>query len=55
LSTKISDLHKAWRNKKAQTSSEFDIFNDAGSVVDHKATVSDDGTTFVQSEIGSGP
>jgi hypothetical protein len=55
IAAKIDDMHKAWMNPKTQTSSELDIFNAAGLIVDHKAAVSDDGTTFTQGKIGSGP
>jgi hypothetical protein len=43
--TKLDYLYKAWRNKKTQTATTFSLFDDAGTTVDHKATVSDDGTT----------
>jgi hypothetical protein len=33
----------------------LEIYNDAGAVVDHKATVSDDGTDYTRGEIGTGP
>lgn len=55
LVTKLGFLYKAWRNLKTQTASEMNLYNDAGSVVDQKATVSDDGTTFISEEIVSGP
>lgn len=55
LSAKIGYLYKAWRNKKTQTATTFDLFNDAGSVVDQKSTVSDDGTTATRGLISSGP
>lgn len=51
----IAYLFKAFRNKKTQTSSTFSLYNDAGDTVDQKATVSDDGTTFTNGEIGTGP
>lgn len=46
--------YKAWRNKKTQTTSAHNIYNDAGAVIDHKATVS--GTTALATfgEIGTG-
>lgn len=55
LRTKIDWLFKAFRNKKTQTATEWDLFNDAGTVVDSKATVADDGTTASKAEIVSGP
>lgn len=55
LSTKIGYLYKAFRNKKDQTSTTFRLYADDTTTVDQKATVSDDGSTFVSGEIGTGP
>ncbi len=55
LVQKINYLYKAWRNKVTQTSSTHSLFNDNTSTVDHKRTVSDDGTTFTRSVMVSGP
>lgn len=55
LADKISFLYKAWRNKKTQTASEFAVFNDDASTVDHKASVSDNGTTTTVGEMATGP
>lgn len=55
LQYKIDFLYKALRNKTLETATTLSIYNDAESVVDHKATVSDDGTTFTKGEIVSGP
>lgn len=55
LAAKIGYLYKAFRNKLTQTATTLSIYNDAGAVVDQKATVSDDGTTFTRGEIGTGP
>ncbi len=55
LVTKIDYLYKAWRNKKEQTATQESIYNDAGAVVDHKRTDSDDGTTLVKGEVATGP
>lgn len=52
---RLQYLYKAWRNKSEQTATESRLFNDAGSTVDQKATVSDDGTTFTKGEQGTGP
>ena len=52
---KLGYLYKAFRNKITQTASTLSIYNDAGSVVDQKAAVSDDATTFSRDEIASGP
>ena len=48
-------IYKTFRNKKEQTATEWRLFNDAGTVVDSKATVSDDATTATKEEIASGP
>jgi len=48
-------LYKAWRNKSTQIATEYDLYNDDTITVDHKATVSDDGTTFVREEVAIGP
>ena len=55
LAAKINYLYKNWRNKKEQTSSTFSLYDDAGTTVDQKATVSDDTTTATKEEIVSGP
>jgi hypothetical protein len=53
--TKLDYLYKAWRNKKTQTATTFSLFDDAGTTVDHKSTVSDDGTTATIGEVETGP
>ncbi len=55
LVKKIGYLYKAWRNKKTQTSSQYSLFNDDAATVDHKSTVSDDGTTTTIGEVATGP
>jgi len=55
LVAKINYLYKAWRNKTEQTATTLSVYNDAGTVVDQKATVSDSGTTATNGEIVSGP
>lgn len=55
LATKIGYLFKAFRNKIVQDATTLEIYNDAGAVVDQKATISDDGTDYTRGEIGSGP
>lgn len=52
--TKIDYLYKAFRNKITQTATELSIYADNGTTVDHKATVSDDATTFTRGELISG-
>jgi hypothetical protein len=54
LATKIDYLFKNWRNKKTQTSTEFKIYADDATTADHKAAVSDDGTTATKGEMGTG-
>jgi hypothetical protein len=53
--TKLDYLYKLARNKIEQTATDLKVYNDAGSVVDHKAPVSDDGTTYTRGEFVSGP
>jgi hypothetical protein len=55
LATKVGYLYKAFRNKLDQTSTLFELYNAAGAVVDQKATVSDDATTFTRTAIVTGP
>jgi hypothetical protein len=55
LATKVDWLYKLMRNKITQTATTLSIYNDAGNVVDHKSTVSDDATTYTRGEIVSGP
>jgi len=54
LASKIAYLYKAWRNKTTSDADSIDIYNDAGAVVDQKAVISDDGTTFTRGEMGTG-
>ena len=55
IEAKIAFLYKAWRNRSDQTSTTYQLYNDGGLTVDHKATVSDDGTTAVKGEVATGP
>jgi hypothetical protein len=55
LVAKIGYLYKNWRNRKAQTATEFRLYNDDATTVDQKATVADDGTTASKTEIATGP
>lgn len=54
LAKKIGYTYKFLRNKITTTSALTSIYDDTGAVVDQKATVSDDGTTFTRGEFGSG-
>jgi hypothetical protein len=49
----VMELYMTWRNKTTTTKTELGIYNDAGTKV-HKATLSDDNTTFTKAELGSG-
>ena len=55
LAAKINYLYKAWRNKSTQTATTYSLYDDAGTTVDHKATVSDDATTATKGEVVTGP
>jgi hypothetical protein len=55
LAAKVNYLYKAWRNKKEQTATTWSLYDDAGSTVDQKSTVSDNGTTGSFGEIATGP
>ena len=55
LSTLISYLYKAFRNPKRQTTTEFQILNDAATTVDQKASVTTSTTQVDKGLIGSGP
>ena len=55
LAGKINYIYKAWRNKSTQNATTYSLFNDDASTVDHKATISDDGTTATKGEVATGP
>jgi hypothetical protein len=55
LAAKLNYLYKLMRNKITQTSTTLSVFADDGTTVDHKATTSDDATTYTRGEIVSGP
>lgn len=55
LAAKLNYLYKMWRNKKTQTATTWNLFNDDAATVDQKATVSDDGVTATKGEIAIGP
>jgi hypothetical protein len=52
---KIDLLYKAWRNRNTQTSTQHNIYNDDATTIDHKRTVSDNGTTADMTEVVTGP
>ncbi len=53
--TKIDWLFKNFRNKKEQTTGEYRLFDNAGTTVDTKATVSDAASVTTKEEMASGP
>lgn len=55
LAAKINYLYKWARNKVTQTATTRSHYNDDGTTVDQKSTVSDDNTTYVRGEIVTGP
>lgn len=55
LKDKIGYLYKTLRNKKEATATSIKVYNDAGTVVDQKRTISDDDTTYTEEEIVTGP
>jgi hypothetical protein len=55
LVNKIGFLYKFMRNKIETTTAETKVYDDAGTTVDHKASISDDGTTFTRGEFATGP
>ena len=55
IGDKIDYLYKAWRNKSTQTATQYSLYDDSGTTIDQKATVSDDATTGTKGEVGTGP
>lgn len=53
--TKLDWIYKFLRNKITQTATQFSVYADDATTVDHKATVSSDGTTLTRGEIVTGP
>lgn len=54
LAAKIGYLYKAWRNKKDQTSSLYQLYADNESTVDQKATITEVGSTTTLGEMATG-
>jgi hypothetical protein len=54
LAAKIGYLYKAWRNRSTQTATEYALYADDAATKDQEAACSDDATTFVRGEIGTG-
>lgn len=55
LAAKINYLYKFLRNKVTTTSDTISVYNDDATTVDHKATHSDDNTTYTKGEFTTGP
>lgn len=55
LQQKLSYLYKAWRNRTTQTASQYSLYADNATTIDHKATFADDTVTADRSEVASGP
>lgn len=55
MAQKINYMYKAWRNRKQQTSTEYKLYNSAGTTVDQRANVLDDGSTTTIDRISTGP
>lgn len=55
LVDKIGMLYKTLINKKTSTASLINIYDAAGTTVDHKRDLSDDLTTYTEDEIVTGP
>ena len=53
--TKIDYLYKFMRNQIKTSATEIKVYNDAKDTVDHKSTISDDGTDFTRDEFATGP
>ena len=52
---KLAYIFKAWRNKKTQTATEYNLYADDASTVDQQAAITDDGETTSIGEVTSGP
>lgn len=51
----LAYLYKCFVNKKDETASLWQLYNNAGDTVHQKATISDDGTTTTKANVVSGP
>jgi hypothetical protein len=52
--TKLDYLYKFMRNKVLTSATEIKVYDDAGTTIDQKSTISDDGTDFTRGEFGTG-
>lgn len=55
MATKIDYLYKFLRNKTTSNGTTINVYDDAGTTVDHKSTHSDDATTYTRGEFVTGP
>lgn len=55
LAAKLNTMYKFMINQVWQTNGQTSLYNNAGTVVDHKAAVSSDGTTYKRNKIMTGP
>jgi len=55
LVQKIGYPYKAYRNKRDQDATTKNFYNDAGDTVDQKRTIADNGVTYSETEVVSGP
>ena len=55
ITTKLGYLYKYWRNKTVTDATTIELYDDVGTTVDQKSTISDDGTDFTKNEFGTGP
>ena len=55
LAAKIGYIYKFLRNRKTATATLINVYNDDTTTVDHKRTISDNGTTYDEEEVVTGP
>jgi hypothetical protein len=55
MQEKVDYIYKFMINKKTSTSDTVSVYNSAGTVVDHKTSVSDDNTTYTEPAYTTGP
>lgn len=51
----LTYLYKTWRNKLVETPTGIALYDNSGTVIDQKATVTNVGGTYTRGEIGTGP
>jgi len=54
IEAKVAWLYKLARNKITNDGTDIKVYNDAGTVVDHKASVSESGGTVTRAKFGTG-